>query len=67
MATEAVPVKVSTPPVLLAIVISWVALWLAFRLRYEARSGGWRKILAALAMGGAIPVMHYTGMAAATP
>jgi NO-binding membrane sensor protein with MHYT domain len=52
---------------LLAIVISWVALWLAFRLRYEARSGGWRKILAALAMGSAIPVMHYTGMAAATP
>jgi PAS domain S-box-containing protein len=48
-----------------AIVISLVALWLTFRLRGE-RSGSllW-KIGAAILMGAAIPVMHYTGMAAA--
>jgi diguanylate cyclase (GGDEF)-like protein/PAS domain S-box-containing protein len=50
----------------LAIVISLVALWLTFHLRAETRSGGWRKILSAVVMGAAIPVMHYTGMAAAT-
>jgi len=50
----------------LAIVISLVALWLTFHLRGETRSGGWRKILSAVVMGVAIPVMHYTGMAAAT-
>jgi diguanylate cyclase (GGDEF)-like protein/PAS domain S-box-containing protein len=50
----------------LAIVISLVAIWLSFHLRGETRSGGWRKILSAVVMGAAIPVMHYTGMAAAT-
>ena len=52
--------------VALAIVISLVALCLTFHLRGETRSGGWRKILSAVVMGAAIPVMHYTGMAAAT-
>ena len=52
--------------IILAIVISLVALWLAFYLRGEKRSGGWRKALSAVVMGAAIPVMHYTGMAAAT-
>jgi two-component system sensor histidine kinase/response regulator len=52
--------------VVLAVVISWAALWLTFHFRGEARSGGWRKILSAVVMGVAIPVMHYTGMAAAT-
>jgi diguanylate cyclase (GGDEF)-like protein/PAS domain S-box-containing protein len=52
--------------VALAIVISLVALWLTFNLRGETRSGGWRKILSAVVMGAAIPLMHYTGMAAAT-
>ena len=51
--------------VALAIVISLVALRLTFHLRGETRSGGWRKILSAVVMGAAIPVMHYTGMAAA--
>jgi two-component system, sensor histidine kinase and response regulator len=50
--------------VVLAIAISWVALWLTFHFREETKSGGWRKVLSALVMGGAIPVMHYTGMAA---
>jgi diguanylate cyclase (GGDEF)-like protein/PAS domain S-box-containing protein len=49
----------------LAIVISWVALRLAFRVRDEKRTS-WRKIISAVVMGSAIPLMHYTGMWAAT-
>src|ERR1700733_1525374 len=52
--------------VALAIVISLVALWLTFHLRDETRSLGWRKLASAVVMGAAIPVMHYTGMAAVT-
>jgi two-component system sensor histidine kinase/response regulator len=52
--------------IVLAMVISLVALWLTFYFRGEARSGGWRKALSAVVMGAAIPVMHYTGMAAAS-
>jgi two-component system sensor histidine kinase/response regulator len=48
-----------------AILISFVALWFAFHFRNETGWGGWRKPLAAVVMGAAIPVMHYTGMAAA--
>jgi PAS domain S-box-containing protein len=50
--------------VVLAIVISLVALWLTFHLRNDTRSLGWRKLASAMVMGAAIPVMHYTGMAA---
>jgi two-component system sensor histidine kinase/response regulator len=52
--------------VLLAIVISFVALWLTFHLRTDATAWSKKKIVAALVMGAAIPVMHYTGMAAVT-
>jgi two-component system sensor histidine kinase/response regulator len=52
--------------VVLAIVISLVAIWQTFHFRGETRSGGWRKALSAVAMGAAVPVMHYTGMAAAS-
>lgn len=48
--------------VVLAIVISMVALWLAFHFREENR-GPIFKIATAVVMGLAIPVMHYTGMA----
>jgi two-component system sensor histidine kinase/response regulator len=52
--------------VAIAIVVSFVALWLAFRLRDVAtRAWSWRKIGSTLLMGAAIPSMHYTGMAAA--
>jgi PAS domain S-box-containing protein len=51
--------------VVLAIVISLVALFLTFHFRGEVASGGWRKALSAVVMGAAIPAMHYTGMAAA--
>ena len=52
--------------VALAIVISFVALRLAFRFRDHAAAWAWQKAASALVMGAAIPVMHYTGMAAAT-
>jgi diguanylate cyclase (GGDEF)-like protein/PAS domain S-box-containing protein len=50
--------------VVLAMVISQVALRLTFRVRDEKRTS-LRKIVSAFVMGSAIPVMHYTGMAAA--
>lgn len=50
--------------VFLAVLISFIALWLAFRLREDTTAGGWPKTLSAVVMGAAIPVMHYTGMAA---
>lgn len=50
--------------VVLAIVISLVALVLAFRVRKEEETSP-RKLLSALVMGSAIPLMHYTGMWAA--
>lgn len=52
--------------VTLAIVISMVALILTFLSRAELRAGSWRKVGSAVLMGVAIPVMHYTGMAAAS-
>jgi PAS domain S-box-containing protein len=52
--------------IFLALVISFVALWLAFRFRTDTKSWGWRKFVSAVVMGFAIPVMHYTGMAAVT-
>jgi diguanylate cyclase (GGDEF)-like protein/PAS domain S-box-containing protein len=50
--------------IVLAVAISLVALQLAFRVRDEKRVS-WRKIVSALVMGSAIPLMHYTGMWAA--
>jgi PAS domain S-box-containing protein len=52
--------------IVLAMVISYVALQLAFGLREDRTSGGWRKFGSAVAMGSALPVMHYVGMAAAS-
>lgn len=52
--------------IVLAIAISVVALWLTFSLRSDTRSLGWRKLTSAVLMGAAIPLMHYTGMAAVT-
>ncbi|MGE0405145.1 MAG: response regulator, partial [Candidatus Korobacteraceae bacterium] len=51
--------------VVLAVVISMVALRMTFRFRGESRNDLRNKILAALLMGSAIPIMHFTGMAAA--
>jgi PAS domain S-box-containing protein len=65
------PAMCSYDPVLLilsvalAISISLIALWLTFRYREEAKGSVAGKIGSAVVMGAAIPVMHYTGMAAA--
>jgi signal transduction histidine kinase/DNA-binding response OmpR family regulator len=51
--------------VLLAVVISFAALWLSFALRGETGTDwSWRKFGVAVLMGLAIPTMHYVGMAA---
>jgi two-component system sensor histidine kinase/response regulator len=54
-----------TLSIFLAILISFVALWLTFHFRGETSGWSWRKTSSALVMGAAIPIMHYTGMAAA--
>jgi len=50
--------------IILAILISFVALWLTFSVREQIATWSWRKSGSALLMGLAIPVMHYVGMAA---
>ncbi len=55
-----------TLSVVLAIVISLIALWLSFILRGDNQGRFWKKMASALLMGVAIPAMHYTGMAAAS-
>src|ERR1700751_4887319 len=45
---------------------SLAALWIPFPFRDEEKRIGWEKLAGAVVMGGAIPVMHYTGMAAAS-
>src|SRR5260370_2997623 len=52
--------------VVLAVLISLAALWIAFHFRDEKTGIGWEKLAGAVVMGAAIPVMHYTGMAAAS-
>jgi two-component system sensor histidine kinase/response regulator len=58
--------SIVTLSVVLAIVISFVGLRLVFHAREETKGNLWRKLASAFVMGAAIPVMHYTGMAAAT-
>src|ERR1700730_8671122 len=52
--------------VVFAILISFAALWITFHFRDEKKGVGWQKLAGAVVMGAAIPVMHYTGMAAAS-
>jgi PAS domain S-box-containing protein len=74
MAAMQMPATISYDPllftlsVLIAIVASIAALWLAFRFSIASNAGGkwqWAKAGSALVMGAAIVGMHYTGMAAA--
>src|SRR5438309_737318 len=51
--------------VVFAVLISLAALWITFHFRDEKTGIGWKKSAGAVVMGAAIPVMHYTGMAAA--
>jgi PAS domain S-box-containing protein len=52
--------------VVFAVLISFGALWITFHFRDEKKGIGWEKLAGAVVMGAAIPVMHYTGMAAAS-
>jgi PAS domain S-box-containing protein len=52
--------------VVFAVLISLAALWITFRFRDKKTGTGWQKLSGAVVMGAAIPVMHYTGMAAAS-
>jgi PAS domain S-box-containing protein len=52
--------------VVFAVLISLAALWITFQFRDEKKGSGWEKSAGAVVMGAAIPVMHYTGMAAAS-
>jgi NO-binding membrane sensor protein with MHYT domain/signal transduction histidine kinase len=52
--------------VVFAVLISLAALWITFHFRDERTGIGWEKLAGAAVMGAAIPVMHYTGMAAAS-
>jgi len=52
--------------VVFAVLISLAALWITFHFRDGKTGVGWDKLSGAVVMGAAIPVMHYTGMAAAS-
>ena len=52
--------------VVFAFLISLAALWITFHFRGEKAKTGLRKMAGAVVMGSAIPMMHYTGMAAAS-
>src|SRR6202140_1958602 len=52
--------------VVCAVLISLVALWITFHFRDEKMGIDWGKTAGAVLMGTAIPVMYYTGMAAAS-
>jgi PAS domain S-box-containing protein len=52
--------------VVFAVLISLAALWITFHFRDEKTGIAWEKLAGAVVMGTAIPVMHYTGMAAAS-
>lgn len=51
--------------VVIAVIASGAALWLAFRLRDKHKGVFIDRLLAAFVMGAAICAMHYTGMSAA--
>jgi NO-binding membrane sensor protein with MHYT domain/signal transduction histidine kinase len=52
--------------IVFAVLISFAALWITFHFRDEKTGIGRDKLVGAVVMGAAIPVMHYTGMAAAS-
>src|SRR5437868_168266 len=52
--------------VVFAVLISLAALWITFHFRDQKAGIGREKLAGAVVMGVAIPVMHYTGMAAAS-
>jgi two-component system sensor histidine kinase/response regulator len=55
-----------TLSIVIAVIVSLVALVLAFRFRHDSRALSPLKLASAIVMGVAVAAMHYTGMAAAT-
>src|ERR1700682_4991013 len=51
--------------VVFAVLISLAALWITFHFGDQKMGIGRKKVAGAVVMGAAIPIMHYTGMAAA--
>jgi PAS domain S-box-containing protein len=51
--------------IIVAVVFSCLAVWLAFRFAKPHQAFTWTKLVAASVMGGGIASMHYTAMAAA--
>jgi two-component system, cell cycle sensor histidine kinase and response regulator CckA len=65
-ATRNYSASIVTVSVLIAVMASLVALWLAFRFRSDVTATGrLLKVVSAIVMGVAISGMHYTAMAAA--
>lgn len=55
-----------TISIIIAVIASMAALWLAFEFREDNPAAwNWSKVVSAIVMGGAISGMHYTGMRAA--
>src|SRR5712672_1329984 len=52
--------------VVFAVLISLAALWITFHFRDQKMGIGREKLAGTVVMGAAIPVMHYSGMAAAS-
>src|ERR1700682_3440195 len=52
--------------VVFAVLISLAALWITFHFGDQKMGIGRKKVAGAVVLGAAIPVMHYTGMAAAS-
>src|SRR3981081_2113977 len=50
--------------VVFAVLISFAALWITFHFRDEKKGVGWEKLAGGVRLGGRVPAMHYTGMAA---
>lgn len=52
--------------IVVAVVFSWMALWITFFLRNDHLQQEWLRICGAILMGSGIAAMHYTAMASVT-
>jgi diguanylate cyclase len=51
---------------IVAVVFSWMALWISFSARSDHKQREWQRLGGAVLMGSGIAAMHYTGMSAVT-
>jgi NO-binding membrane sensor protein with MHYT domain len=63
-ATCVYDLRIVAASIVIAVIVSVVALLITFRLRDTSKQFSFTKVLAAMAMGFAVAAMHYTGMAA---